>query len=257
MDISSLKLPGVKLSDSFSHVIGIQGEPNTGKTRALVSWPNVLALDFDKKLPKSVPCVEFWNDSVLREICGIKVEPNKPLPPVYRKDAIIKWLRAVGPSLPKDITLGVDSYTMIDNSWTEFVKACPQLFWNKDKEFNGREMFKQKFDFNLELFSLLKSTPCPVVITFHETVERNEKGGLTGKYRTLVNGGSFKDQLEGHLGGLFRTKNEKGKYYLQVRSNHLFDAMIPPGYKFPDNISEIEIPFEGSAYHELSKYKIS
>lgn len=257
MDISALKLPGVKLSSEFSHIIGIQGEPNTGKTTAAISWPNVLALDFDKKLPKGVPCVEFWNEEVLREICGVKA----PIP-VFRKDAIIKWLRTAGPSLPKDITLLVDSYTMIDNSWSEFVKAMPQLFSTKPRdnspsEFNGREMFKQKFDFNLELFSLLKSTPCPVIITFHETVERNEKGGLTGKYRTLVNGGSFKDQLEGHLGMLLRTRNEKGDYFIQVKSNHLFDAMQGPHYKFPDNLTEIKIPAGSSAHKELSKYKIT
>lgn len=251
MDISALKLPGVKTSTKFSRVIGIQGEPNTGKTTAAISWPNPLVLDLEKKLLLGIPCVELWDETTLREISGIK-----PPLPVSQKDVIITWLRAAGPKLPPETTLIVDSYTAVDNAWMLFVKANPQIFWNKDKEFNGREMFKQKLDFNLELFALLKSLPCTCVITFHETAERNEKGGLTGKYRTLVNGGGFKDQLEGHLGMLIRTTNKNGKYILQVRSNHLFDAMISPDYKFPDGLTEIEIPPGSTAYAELSKYRI-
>jgi len=236
------------MSAEYNHIVGIQGEPNTGKTTVARSWPNPLVLDFDKKLPTGIPCVEFWSDATIHAINGTK----PPLLP-DRRGAILKWLRTAGPKLPKTTTLIIDSYTMIDAAWAMYVKDNRPLFLNKEGEFNLRAAFSEKLTFNIELFALLKSLPCSVVITFHEQVERDEKGKLTGKYRTLVNGGSFKDQLEGNLGMLLRTANDKGKYVVQVRSNHLFDAMIGPDYKFPPEISYVDVT-DKSAYEELQKY---
>jgi hypothetical protein len=117
-----------------------------------------------------------------------------------------------------------------------------------------RAMYLDKFNYNIELFALLKSTPCPVVLTFHEQVARNEKGQPTGKFRTVVSGGQFKDVLEGCVGMMVRTLNEKGKYLLQVRSNDVFDAMIAPGYKIPLDIKTIDIT-DTTAFQALQKYK--
>lgn len=251
MDISNLKLPGQRPASDFNHIIGIQGEPNTGKTTAAISWPNALLLDFDKKCPPGVQTIPFWDASWIHQYLTTKA-------PLFanRKQALIKWLRDAGPNLPPDITLIVDSYTAIEHSFQEYVNQHRSLFMTKGDapEFNQRAMFMDKLNYNIELFALLKSTPCPVIITFHEQAARNEKGQLTGKFRTVVSGGQFKDVLEGCVGMMVRTLNEKGRYLLQVRSNDMFDAMIAPGYKIPMDVKTIDIT-DTTAFQALSKYK--
>lgn len=254
MDISNLKLPGQRPASDFNHIIGIQGEPNTGKTTAAVSWPNPLLLDFDKKCPPGVQTIPFWDASWIHQYMNTKA-------PLFanRKQALIKWLRDAGPNLPTDMTLVVDSYTAIEHGYQEYVNQNRMLFMTKpdnqgNQEYNQRAMFMDKFNYNIELFALLKSTPCPVVLTFHEQIARNEKGQPTGKFRTVVSGGQFKDVLEGCVGMMIRTLNEKGRYLLQVRSNDVFDAMIAPGYKIPLDVKHLDIT-DTTAFQALQKYK--
>ena len=249
MDISNLKLPGQRPASDFNHIIGIQGEPNTGKTTAAVSWPNALLLDFDKKCPPGVQTIPFWEAKWVHEYLGTKA-------PLFanRKQALIKWLRDAGPNLPPDLTLILDSYTAVEHCYQEYVNQNRAVFTTTAGEYNQRAMYLDKFNYNIELFALLKSTPCPVVLTFHEQVARNEKGQPTGKFRTVVSGGQFKDVLEGCVGMMIRTLNEKGLYLLQVRSNDVFDAMIAPGYKIPLDIKTIDIT-DTTAFQALQKYK--
>ena len=54
---------------------------------------------------------------------------------------------------------------------------------------------------------------------------------------------------------LIRTVNDKGRYILQVRSNDVFDAMIPPGYKIPMDVKTIDIT-DTTAYEAVKKYKV-
>lgn len=250
MDISTLKLPGLRPASDFNHIIGIQGEPNTGKTTAAVSWPNPLLLDFDKKCPPGVSTIPFWDASWIHSYMKTKA-------PLFanRKQALIQWLREAGPGLPPDITLIVDSYTAVEHSYGEYVSNNRAQFTTSSGEYNQRAMYLDKFNYNVELFALLKSAPCPVVITFHEQIARNEKGQPTGKYRTVVSSGQFKDVLEGCVGMLIRTLNEKGRYILQVRSNDVFDAMIPPGYKIPMDVKTLDIT-ETTAYEAIKKFKV-
>jgi len=252
MDISTLKLPGLRPASEFNHIIGIQGEPNTGKTTAAISWPNPIVLDYDKKCPPGVHTIPFWDASWIHSYMKTKA-------PLFanRKQALIQWLREAGPSLPADATLILDSYTSVEHSYQEYVNVNRHLFMTKgdSPEYNQRAMFMDKLNFNIELFALLKSTPCPVIITFHEQVARNEKGQLTGKYRTVVSSGQFKDVLEGCVGMLIRAVNEKGRYIIQVRSNDVFDAMIPPGYKIPIEVKSLDIT-DTTAYAAISKYKV-
>ena len=252
MDISTLKLPGLRQSSEFNHVIGIQGEPNSGKTTAAIGWPSPIVMNFDKKLRSGVPEIPFWDNGWIHS-------RNNTKPPLYadRKSAILKWLRCEEViKLPPTCTLIVDSFTMIDNAWTEFVANNKHAFYTKgdNPEYNGRAMFYAKQDYMVELFALFKSVPCPVIVLFHETAARDNKGNLNNKFRPLVSGGSFKDQLEGNLGMMLRMESRKGRYYLQVKTNENFDAMLPDCYKIPADVKEIDVT-DKSVYEELNKYK--
>lgn len=242
------------MADEFNKVMGIQGEPHSGKTTAAVSWPNPLVLNLDKKLRSGIPEVPLWNNGWVHDFMKTK-------PPLYanRKDAIIKWLREVGPSIPADTTLIVDSFTMIDNTWTEFVTNNIQLFYTKGNdgksaEYNGRAMFYAKQNYLVELFALFRSLPCACIVLFHETAARDNKGNLNNKMRPLVSGGAFKDQLEGNLGSMLRMESRGGKHYLKVKSDDYFDAMIPVDYSIPADVKEIDVTNK-SVYEELSKYR--
>lgn len=256
MQPSLSSIPGVKPAADFNHVIGIQGEPNAGKTTAATSWPNPLVLNFDKKLRPGILEVPFWNQAWVNEYMRLK-------PPLTasRSECLIKWLRAEGPKLPADITLVLDSFTMVEASWTEYVNNNRHVFYTKGggntaPEYNQRAMFAAKQDYFIELFALLKSTSCPVVVTFHETIARNDKGQPTGKFRTLVSGGAFKDQLEGNLGMLIRLEQVKARRILYVRSTDVFDAMIAPCYSIPADVSQLDIT-DSTAFAALERYKIS
>jgi hypothetical protein len=240
------------MSSAFNHVIGIQGEPNAGKTTAAISWPQPVVLNYDKKLRQGIPEIPFW------DLDWIHAQ-KKTKPPLYadRKSYLIEWLRSNGLLIPDTHTLIIDSFTMVDNCWSEFVTNNRHAFYTKgdNPEYNGRAMFYAKQDYMVELFGLFKSTKCPVIVTFHETVARDNKGNLNGKMRPLVSGGQFKDQLEGNLGMMLRLEVRKGRHYLQVKSNDYFDAMIPDIYRIPPDIKEIDIT-DKSAYEELSKFKV-
>lgn len=255
MDTSSLKLPGLRPSAEFSRVIGIQGEPNSGKTTAAISWPNPIVLNFDKKLRAGIPEIPFWDNGWVHSFM-------KTQAPLYadRKTALIKWIRTAGTSIPADATIILDSFTMVDNTWTEFVSANKHAFYTKgdggkEPEYNGRAMFYAKQDYLIELFALLRSMPCTVIVTFHETPARDNKGNLNNKLRPLVSGGSFKDQLEGNLGMMIRLETRAGKNYLKLKSDEHFDAMIPESYRIPKEVKELDVT-DKAVYAELSKFSL-
>lgn len=250
-----LNLLGATEVSNSVNLFGIQGEPGSGKTRAMLTFPNPVVMDFDKKLPTKeaagIPfllSVPFYSDQFIHQVMG-----TKPPLAANRKLAILRWLRNEATKLTVDYTLGIDSYTLgIDNMHNLYVLNNQALFMSKEGAFDPRKGFNDKLLFNIELFAILKSLDCTVVITFHEQIERNEKGQPTGKYRPLATG-QFKDQLAGHFGTLLRqTKTNEGEHWWCVKSDSYFNAMVAPCYSFPPDIKRIK-----SSYNELQKYRVS
>lgn len=244
---SNLSLPGMVLSDSRVNLFGIQGEPTTGKTTAALTFPDPHVMDFDNKLPKGVKSWPFHKDDFIHSLMNTKppVRPN-------RKDAILRWLRTVGVNIPASATLILDSYTTgVDNMHNLFVAQNPNLFMSKDNNFDGMKAFKDKLLFNLELFGLLRSLDCQVVVTFHEQAERAPNGAMTGRFRPLASG-QFKDQLAANFGMLVRSLVvNKKDFRWQVQTNALFTPMISPQYKIPPEVQLIEPTWDA-----LQKYKV-
>lgn len=248
-----LKLAGVVPSKAYTNLFAIIGEPNTGKTTAALTFPNPVVLDFDKKLPTNVQCVEFWNEAWVHNYLGTK-------PPVlaHKHTALLKWLRDKdgGMSLSADHTLILDSYTNVDASWEIFVARNQHMFQSVAGKFDAMKAYREKINYNIELFALLKSLDCAVVVTFHEQIERDKTTGYpTGKMKPLLSG-QFKDQIMGHFGMAVRQlvnedSNKKPIYQWQILSDKTFDAMTSPAYKFPSDVK-----FIGAQYNNLTQYKI-
>ena len=250
-----LNLLGATEVSSSVNLFGIQGEAGTGKSFAALSFPKPVVMDYDKKVPPKevvgIPfliTVPFYSDNFIHEIMG-----TKPPLQANRKLATIKWLRKEAVKLTADYTLVLDSYTIgIDNMHNLFVLNNQALFVNRDGAYDGYKAFNDKLLFNIELFAVLKSLDCTVVVIFHEQIARNEKGQPTGKYRPLCTG-QFKDQICGHFGTLLRqTKTNEGEHWWSVKSDSYFNAMVSPCYQIPADVKRIR-----SSYDSLQQYRIS
>lgn len=240
---------GITQSTVQTNLFGFQGAPNSGKTTAALKFPNPLVLDFDKKLPPGVPSVDFWNPEVVQRITPCSIRPN-------RRDALKKWLSEARTMLDPSTTVILDSYTTLMVDWDLHAEADPSPYLNKKGEVDGFEVHRQKLLYNNTIIERLSALPCRVIVTFHEQVERDEKGNATGKFRPLVSG-QFGDQVAGRFSNFFRcncVEDKDGKliYTWQIRSTNLFNAVRSPEYKFPEDLKII--PAE---YTELCKYQVS
>jgi hypothetical protein len=240
---------GIKPATNQSNLYGLQGAPNSGKTTGAASFPNPLFLDFDKKLPPGVPCVEFWNHDYVQSICKNAIRANT-------RDALKIWLRAMKSQLTADQTLVIDSFSRVSDAFDFMAEADPTPYLSKKGEIDGFEVFRQKLLYFKTIFELLGTLPCRVVVTFHEQIERNEAGVPTGKLRPLVTG-QFSDQAAGFFSNFYRCncKEVAGKlvYTWQIRSNNLFNAVRGPEYDFPaDMIDMVVEPNKG--WQTLQQY---
>lgn len=256
-------LAGLIRSNASVNLYAIQGEPGTGKTKFVTGIDKLITLDYDKKLPNNIPSIPFYSDNWINTWNKVNTKTGLPIYP-DRVTAIKTWLRQEGPKIPADYFLFIDSYTMIDNDWNQYVTKNKHLFMTKGgkdnpPEFNLRAAFEAKLLFNIELFGLLKSLDCSVIVSFHEQPERDAQGRATGKFRPIVNGGSFKDQVLSHFGNTFRTVHIGDKYLLQVRSNTFFTAMVSSKYAIPDGVKELDItdkPGELNGWSKLQQYRV-
>lgn len=239
---------GIVPSNSQTNLFGFQGAPNSGKTTAALKFPNPLVLDFDKKLPPNVPSIPFWNPDFVNKITPCAIRPN-------RRDALKRWLKEARQLIDPGTTLILDSFTRVNAEFDLHAEADPTPYLSKSGNVDGFEIYRQKLLYCHTIFEYLQALPCAVIVTFHEQVDRDEKGNLTGKMRPLVTG-QFGDQVAGLFSNFFRCacKEVNGQlvYTWQIRSNNLFNAVRSPAFNFPPSL--IEIPAE---YSELQKYKIS
>lgn len=224
--------------------LGLQGAPNTGKTWSALSFPNPLVANFDNKLGahihrKDVKQIPFWDVNFIATLV------NKPAPGKYinRRDAFKFWLRDNGHKLDTDQTFIIDSWTMLCNAvHQEFTQNHPR---DKKGELCTYTYWRMVKQYCADICECLKGLSCSVVVTCHETVERNDEGQLTGKMKPLMTG-SFADEMAGHFTDWFRAvvdpkeNTSSVKYFWQTSGDRLFDGgssvpgipkLIPANYQ--------------------------
>lgn len=211
--------------------MGLQGMPNSGKTTACTSFPNVIFIDIDHKMPPGFDCIPMWDPTFVESL----IKRPTPHAMLNRRDAIKKWLRENIMKFSKDQTLVIDSWTMLMNEFDMFGDYDKTPYMTKGNEYDGFKFHKHKIIYSLEILSFLKSAVCNIIVTFHEQVDRNDKGQLTGKFRPLMSG-QMADQIEGHFTCWFRQHIDKGpKWLWQVRSNEFFNAVYPTNFIMPES----------------------
>lgn len=182
--------------------VGLQGYPKTGKTFSGMSFPNPIAISFDRGLISHVgrsDIIEmpFYDgkfvDSIIKRD-GILCPPN-------RKEALILWLSNDGQKLTKNQTLIIDGGTGIQASYHVWYRQNPAITTN-----GAEDKFAQwrlKADYFAEIMILLKSLKCSVVYITHESADRDAKGELNGQVRPLLTG-QFVDELASHFTDWYR-----------------------------------------------------
>lgn len=184
--------------------LGIQGEPKTGKTWAALTFPNPIVANCDRGLSyfsnrSDIIEVPFWDPVVCDKI---KPRDGTACPP-NRKDAILKWLYTDGVKLTKNQTFILDSISQLETYFGIQYNLNPRITkQGKIDEFGYYDQFK---DYMNEIFELLKTFKCNVIILCHESPDRGDTGQLNGKARPLVSG-QFRDKIASHCTDWFRTK---------------------------------------------------
>lgn len=181
--------------------IAIIGPPGSGKTTSLLTFPELIILDRDKNAPPGVTVIPAWNpdwaDSYAKRT--VKDVPNF-------RDAIIKFLKENHDKFEPGQTFALDSWTFIQDACDLQTRVEDDLAGNKNNYF----FWGQKLKFSKDIAEFIKSMKCNVVVTMHETMERNEAGQLTGKIRPIQDG-SYKDCVLGVFNNVWRMRGSMAK----------------------------------------------
>lgn len=182
--------------------LGIQGPPGIGKTWAALTFPNPVVLNNDRGLGahvgrKDVVEVPMHNPAFVDKVVkrtGLTCPPN-------RKDANLIWINTEGMKLSPKQTLVVENCTQLQNSFVVQYNLEPVIA--KSGKVDDRAIWSCKIDYFGQVCDLLKSVPCNVVITAHETPDRDDAGEYNNRVRPLLSG-QFGDQLASHFTDWFR-----------------------------------------------------
>lgn len=188
--------------------LGLQAAPNTGKTTSALTAPGVVVADFDNKLSASnalnagkkladITIIPFYNAEFVDKL----VPRGHPSLSPNKRDAFKKWLSVEAPKLQEDQTLLVDSWTMLQAAFDTQQGYEPAL-----NSRGGEDKFvfwAKKVEYAKDVMERIKTLNCNVIVTFHETVERDDEGKVTGKTKPIMQG-QFADQIAGHFTDYFR-----------------------------------------------------
>jgi hypothetical protein len=228
-------------------LIGIQGQPGSGKTVASLTFPNPIILHFDKTditgLIKSAAIIKdvtpyqipFWSETFILDTLKQRKTSKGGL--VDRREAFTSWLRQENAKFKSNQTIILDSWSSMQDSFDNVTFDASEKVYNTKGEENFYAPWDAKISYSLEVVELLKSFNCNVVVLFHETRERDKKTGeFLEKMQPLMQG-KFMTELKRHFPYFVRQHcreplDEKGQprkgvdpeYLWQVKSSNDFDC---------------------------------
>lgn len=243
--------------------IALIGPPGSGKTTSLLTFPELIVFDRDNKLPPGVTSIPAWNPDWADEVIGGRAKRTFKDTPNFR-DATLMWLEHNHDKFEPEQTFALDSWSFLQDGndlqvYAEDDAGADKAAAKGDSK-NAFFFWGQKLKYSKQIMSILKNMRCRVVVTMHETVDRDEKGNLNGKIRPVMDG-SYKDQLLGGFGFVWRmrgnvvatsssglkqqgVKRSDLKYFWQVAGDAVVDinnGHVLDRYIKKHGISNIEI----------------
>jgi len=182
--------------------IAIQGFGGVGKTTALLTAQNPVIVDFDNSVdranckaagvaPSSITVIPFYDRAFLDTI----------KPRVNPRDALELWLKANIDKFTADQTLGFDSWTRLQDEFDRQTEQEPVI--TKKGEVDEFAFWERKQLYARDILTTIRSAKCDVVVTFHESIDTDDKGKPNGKVSTLMQG-KFVHKLSGYFTDWFR-----------------------------------------------------
>lgn len=194
----STNLKDIKIA---RHMLGLMGNPLSGKTFSMLTAPNPYVINYDNKLGahfgKDINQAEFGNDDFVDSIVPRTDKKKRP----NRKEALIKWLETNMSKFEPEQTVCLDSWSLVQDGFDQYEETVRHL--TKAGQDNEFEFWNQKQIFAREVLSLLKNSKCNIIVTFHEHPQTDSKGNLTGKIGPLMRG-RFVHKLSGYFTDWFR-----------------------------------------------------
>ena len=253
MDVSALPKSPIRL--------GIMGPAGIGKTWSALTFPNPVVLDLDNKLggyreayPNvKFPVLPFWSRDFVENTLKVSNmglgKPTDPKFPANARDAVDKWLTIEGPKLSPEQTLILDSFTSLNDAFTNQTSLPHEKEYTKTGQEDGFAFWKKLLAYNTKICSLLKNLPCNVVAIFHELPERSEDGIVIG-IKPLLQGQSA-DKIPGYFTDFYQQKylvndpqkpityfkfenGERGAYVWQTCKDRRFQIACKSLSKLPD-----------------------
>lgn len=137
--------------------------------------------------------LEFWNREFVKYICTADSD--------NRRDAILIFLKKQGVLFTEEQTLVIDAWNGVQNA-IDFQLRKEPVYGKSGKE-DKLAFWGRKLEYSVEICEILKYLKCNVVVSCHETWERDKEGELTGKLKPLQQG-SFADQIGAYFTDVFR-----------------------------------------------------
>ena len=180
------------------------GEPNSGKTNTIMSFPDPYILDVDRKLGSAVRRAKgkkFWFDDPYVDDAG------KELPDIDRWKRAITCLKAAGAS-PEVKTIVIDGLAALADMLVVHIM-------NEALKSEGKKLDRLRIQDYQPLKTLmtslimgLRSTNKYIVVTSHQKADKDE---LTGRLRYTLNiPGSLSENFGGFFSDVWATVSRPG-----------------------------------------------
>lgn len=178
----------------------IIGAPGAGKTYGSLTFStgeegSCAVVNYDKGLGahvgrKDVVEFPFWSKEFWKNF-----NPN------YQHLAYKKFLETEALKFEAQQVLVNDAWTGVQNAIDDYLKATKVV--TKSGHEDTLAFWGRKIEESKAVVKALNALKCNVIVTAHETVERDKEGDLTGKLKPLQQG-QFADQLAGYFTDVFR-----------------------------------------------------
>jgi len=194
-------------------IIALLGAPASGKTTACLTFPNRIWLDFDHKLPAGEVSIPFWDAT----FCDKIARRFSDKCPANQRDAFKKWLTENYSKFTGEQTVILDSYTNMQAAFNQQERLENDMIADEKK--SGFTFWGNKMRFSEEISNFIKSMRCRVVVIFHERLERDNEGEITGKISPVLDG-RYKDEILKDFTDVWRQicfpykKDERGNFVI-------------------------------------------